>query len=163
MARGLTQAGAARGLPTRINVDHGTESTSKVRNQWASWHRIKLDFSRPGKLVDNPFIEALNGTPRRECLSSHWFLGLKGLQQTLEAWRQDDNNKRPHSSLAGVPPALLHPLPHGLPALRQEALELVPLLGRQLYLCLLVRANPDDLAVPAKPLDEEPLSTGWTS
>jgi putative transposase len=64
-----------------------------------------LDFSRPAKPVDNTFIEAFNGTLRRECLSLHWFLGLEDVQRTLEAWRDDYNNRRPHSSLADVPPA----------------------------------------------------------
>ncbi len=53
--------------------------------------------------MDNTFIEALNGTLRRECLSLHWFLNLEDLQQTLEAWRDDYNHHRPHSSLADVP------------------------------------------------------------
>jgi len=105
VARVLTQAGTARSLPTRINVDNGTEFTSRALDHWAYWNHVQLDFSRPGKPVDNTFIEAFNGTLRRECLSSHWFLGLEDLQQTLEAWRQDYNNQRPHSSLAGVPPA----------------------------------------------------------
>jgi Integrase core domain len=42
---------------------------------------------------------------RRECLSLHWFLGLEDLERTLEKWRDDYNHRRPHSSLADVPPA----------------------------------------------------------
>jgi len=64
-----------------------------------------LDFSRPGKPVDNTFIEAFNGTLRRECLSLHWFLGLEDVQRTLETWRDDYNHRRPRNSLADVPPA----------------------------------------------------------
>jgi len=57
------------------------------------------------KPVDDTFIEAFNGTLRRQCLSLHWFLGLEDLQRTLEAWRDDYNNCRAHSSLADIPPA----------------------------------------------------------
>ena len=105
VARVLGAVGAERGLPQRINVDNGTEFTSKALDHWAYWNRIQLDFSRPGKPVDNTFIEAFNGTLRRECLSSHWFLSLDDLQHTLETWQDDYNNRRPHSSLADVPPA----------------------------------------------------------
>ena len=55
--------------------------------------------------MDNTFIEAFNGMLRRECLSLHWFLNLAELQQTLNAWPDDYNHHRPHSSLADVPPA----------------------------------------------------------
>jgi putative transposase len=53
--------------------------------------------------VDNTFIEAFNGTLRRECLSLQWFLNLAERQQTLNAWRDDYNHHRPHSRLADVP------------------------------------------------------------
>jgi putative transposase len=71
---------------------------------WAYWQHVALEFSRPGKPVDNTFIEAFNGTLRRECLSLHWFLNLADLQRTLETWRHDYNHHRPHSSLADVSP-----------------------------------------------------------
>jgi putative transposase len=105
VARVLTAAGAERGLPKRITVDNGTEFTSRMLDHWAYWQHVALEFSRPGKPVDNTFIEAFNGTLRRECLSLHWFLNLADLQQTLETWRDDYNHHRPHSSLADVPPA----------------------------------------------------------
>lgn len=105
VARIVGAVGVTRGLPERITVDNGTEFTSKALDHWAYWNKVQLDFSRPGKPVDNTFIEAFNGTLRRECLTSHWFLGLDDLQRTLETWRDDYNNRRPHSSLADIPPA----------------------------------------------------------
>jgi len=84
VARVLTAAGAERGLPKRITVD-GTEFTSRVLDHWAYWQHVALEFSRRGKPVDNTFIEAFNGTLRRECLSLHWFLNLEDLQQTALA------------------------------------------------------------------------------
>lgn len=94
----------ARALPDRISVDNGTEFTSKALDHWAYWNGVRLDFSRPGKPTDNPFIEAFNATLRRECLSQHWFLDLADAQTTLNSWRDDYNNIRPHSSLADQPP-----------------------------------------------------------
>jgi putative transposase len=102
----LTAAGQRRGrLPERICVDNGTEFTSRAPDHWAHWNQVELDFSRPGKPVDNAFAEAFNATVRRECLSQHWFTSLEDAQQTLDAWREDYNNVRPHGSLAHEPPA----------------------------------------------------------
>jgi transposase InsO family protein len=50
----------------RICRYYGTEFTSKLLDHWAYWHHVGLEFSRPGKPVDNTFIEAFNGTLRRE-------------------------------------------------------------------------------------------------
>ena len=74
-------------------------------DNWAYWNGVALDFIRPGKPVDNAFIESFNGTVRRECLSQHWFTGLEDAQRTLDAWREDYNNTRPHRSLANQAPA----------------------------------------------------------
>jgi transposase InsO family protein len=47
-------------------------------DHWAYWHHVALEFSRPGKPVDNTFIEAFNGTLRRECLSLHALVPERG-------------------------------------------------------------------------------------
>jgi putative transposase len=96
----LQHLGTRRALPRRITVDNGTEFTSRALDAWAYWNRVQLDFSRPGKPVDNCLIEAFNGSLRRECLSQHWFASIVEAQQILEAWRVDYNTERPHRSLA---------------------------------------------------------------
>ena len=101
----LDAARSERDLPQRIQVDNGTEFTSKALDHWAYWNQVELDFSRPGKPTDNAFIEAFNATLRRECLSQHWFIGLEDARTTLDRWKQDYNNHRPHSSLKNLPPA----------------------------------------------------------
>ena len=55
--------------------------------------------------ADNAHIEAFNGRFRQECLSQHWFLDLGDARGTVDAWREDYNNHRPHSALGQVPPA----------------------------------------------------------
>ena len=67
---------------------------------------VTLDFSRPGKPTDNPFIESFNGSLRDECLNTNWFMSLEDAKKKIETWRQDYNHFRPHSSLADVPPVL---------------------------------------------------------
>jgi len=59
--------------PRSITVDHGTEFQSRALEDWA-WRRgVQLDFIRPGKPVENAFIEAFNGRLRDECLNMHQF------------------------------------------------------------------------------------------
>jgi putative transposase len=105
VARILGAARSERDLPQRIHVDNGTEFTSKALDHCAYWNHVELDFSRPGKPTDNPFIEAFNATLRRECLSQHWFLSLEDARVMLRRWKEDYNNTRPHSSLKNLPPA----------------------------------------------------------
>mgnify|MGYP003633389465 FL=1 len=88
-----------RGAPKRIQVDNGSEFISKALDLWAYENDVTLDFSRPGKPTDNPFIESFNGSFRDECLNLNWFLSLDDAQQKIEAWRVDYNEYRPHQSL----------------------------------------------------------------
>jgi putative transposase len=106
VARLLSEAGAARGtLPKVIQCDNGTEFTSTALDHWAYWNKVQLDFSRPGKPVDNSVCEAFNGSLRRELLTQHWFASLTEASALLELWREDYNNQRPHTSLGLQPPA----------------------------------------------------------
>jgi putative transposase len=64
VAAHLGQIVTERHVPATIAVDNGTEFTSRALDHWAYWHRIQLDFSRPGKPGDNARIEAFNGRLR---------------------------------------------------------------------------------------------------
>jgi len=91
-------------LPKRIKVDNGSEFISKVLDKWAYENKVELDFSRPGKPTDNPFIESFNGSFRDECLNVNWFLSLDDAQEKFDIWREDYNSFRPHSSLGDISP-----------------------------------------------------------
>jgi len=95
---------AQRGKPQRIQVDNGSEFTSKSMDLWAYLNKVKLDFSRPGKPTDNALIESFNGKFRAECLNENWFLSLADARGKIEQWRQDYNRHRPHSSLGDLAP-----------------------------------------------------------
>lgn len=69
-----------------------------------------MDFSRPGKLRDNAFIEAFHGRFRAECLNAHWFLTLADATEKLEGWRRYYNEDRPDGAIGNkVPIALMNP------------------------------------------------------
>ena len=91
-------------VPERIQVDNGSAFISKALDRWAYDQHVILDFSRPGKPTDNPYIESFNGRFRDECLTGHWFLSLLDAQEKIEQWRQEYNSFRPHSSLKNLTP-----------------------------------------------------------
>lgn len=91
-------------VPRSITVDHGTEFQSQALEDWAYRRSIQLDFIRPGKPVENAFIESFNGRLRDECLNVHQFASLAEAQIIIEAWRRDYNQRRPHSSLGHLTP-----------------------------------------------------------
>jgi putative transposase len=91
--------------PRSITVDHGTEFTSRALEDWAYRRGVQLDFIRPGKPVENAFIEAFNGRLRDECLNVHQFLSLEDARRKIEVWRRDYNEQRPHSSLGDLTPS----------------------------------------------------------
>ena len=97
---------AERGVPVALTQDNGTEFTSRHYDAWAFSAGIQLDFIRPGRPVENCYIESFNGKLRDECLSQSWFLSLSEAQEQLDAFRKDYNETRPHSSLGNLPPAV---------------------------------------------------------
>lgn len=95
----LDRASAGGVSPRSITVDHGTEFMSRAREDWAFARGVQLDFIRPGKPVENAYIESFNGRLRDECLNVHQFTSIEDAQAKIAAWRIDDNQRRPHSSL----------------------------------------------------------------
>ncbi len=91
-------------VPDVIVLDNGPELTGKALDQWAYEQGVRLHFIDPGKPQQNGFIESFNGKFRDECLNEHWFLSLADARRTIEDWRIDYNQNRPHSSLGNLTP-----------------------------------------------------------
>ena len=72
---------------------------------WAHQAGVKLDFIRPGRPVQNGYIESFNGRLRDECLNGEIFFSLTDAREKMERWRYDYNQKRPHTALADRTPA----------------------------------------------------------
>jgi len=92
-------------VPASITVDNGTEFTGRALESWAIAHSVGLNFIRPGRPVENGYIESFNGRLRDECLNVEWFTSLDDARRKLTAWRQNYNHVRPHSSLNDRAPA----------------------------------------------------------
>jgi putative transposase len=100
----LQRLAVAGRCPKYITVDNGSEFISKALDQWAHWRGVQLDFIRPGKPVENAYIESFNGKFRTECLSANWFKSMEEARHVIELWRQEYNGRRPHSSLGNLSP-----------------------------------------------------------
>src|ERR1017187_519866 len=99
VVRMLERLRERRGTPAAIQVDNGSEFTSRVVDQWAHQNQVALHFIERGKPTQNSFIESFNGKFRDECLNQNWFVDLRDAREVIEAWRVDYNTVRPHSSL----------------------------------------------------------------
>ena len=95
--RELERVALERGLPGVIVTDNGCELTSTAVPRW-SIGRLDWHYIAPGKPAQNAFVESFNSRLRDECLNEHVFLSLAEARTTIEAWRDDYNHRRPHSS-----------------------------------------------------------------
>ena len=93
-----------RGVPESITTDNGSEFAGQAMDGWAHQAGVKLDFIRPGRPVQNGYIESFNGRLRDECLNGEIFFSLTDAREKLERWRRDYNEKRPHTALADRTP-----------------------------------------------------------
>ena len=74
----------ARGCPDVITTDNGPEFAGRALDKWAYNNGLMLDFIKPGKPIQNAFIESFNGRLRHECLNQHYFVTLGEAKKTIE-------------------------------------------------------------------------------
>lgn len=94
-----------RGVPKYIRSDNGPEFISKAVCQWLKESGCQTLFIKPGSPWENGYIESFNDKLRDECLNREVFRNGKEAQVIVEAFRQEYNNYRPHSSLGYLTPA----------------------------------------------------------
>lgn len=105
VARLLDEQAAVRGeYPQSIVCDNGPEFTSRVLDQWAEEHGVRLEFIQPGKPVQNCFVESFNGRFRDECLNESWFVSMADARRIIATWKEQYNGVREHGSLGGLTP-----------------------------------------------------------
>ena len=104
VCRVLDEIVLREGQPEMIIVDNGPEFSGRALDEWAYRKGIKIHFIRPGKPVENAFIESFNGRLREECLNSHWFTSVDHAKSLVSEWKSDYNENRPHSSLGYLSP-----------------------------------------------------------
>ena len=103
--RVLDRVAEMRGLPERIRFDNGPEFTSIAVADWADRNGVELEFIRPGRPMQNGFIERFNRTYRQAILDMYTFESLDEVRELTARWIDFYNHRRPHDSLGGMPPS----------------------------------------------------------
>ncbi len=90
-----------RGYPTTIRAEQDPKFTCRALDQWVFVHGVELRLIQP----QNGLIESFNGRFRDECPNEHWFSDIAYVRKAINDWRQDYNERRPHTSLDYQTPA----------------------------------------------------------
>lgn len=93
------------GAPAHIRSDNGPELVAKALQTWLEGRGAETIYITPGSPWENPYIESFHDKFRDECLNMHVFLDGRHAQKVVEAWRNEYNEERPHSSLDYRTPA----------------------------------------------------------
>lgn len=105
--RVLDRLAGSRGLPRKLRLDNGPEFTSLSLADWAERNGVELEFIKPGRPMQNGYIERFNKSYREAVLGMYIFESLDEVRELTAEWIDFYNNRRPHDSLGGKPPALL--------------------------------------------------------
>ena len=93
-----------KGKPKRIRVDNGPEFISKTFREWCQSEEIAIQYTQPGRPMQNGYIERFNRTFRENILYAYLFEDINQVQILAEEWLEDYNYKRPHEALGGQTP-----------------------------------------------------------
>lgn len=91
--------------PQFIRSDNGPELTAYALRDWCRFSGTASSYIEPGSPWENPFVESFGGRLRDELLKVEQFDSLLEAKTIIEDWRQDYNQRRPHSSLGWLTPA----------------------------------------------------------
>jgi putative transposase len=100
----LSQLVSVHGSPKYLRSDNGPEFVSRAVLKWLTAANIDTAHIDPGKPWQNGTNESFNGKFRDECLSMEWFRNRIDAKITIEQFRRQYNEIRPHSSLGQLTP-----------------------------------------------------------
>jgi putative transposase len=91
--------------PEHIRCDNGPELTANALKDWCRFSEAGSAYIDPGSPWQNPYVESFNSRVRDELLDGELFYTLTEAQVLVEDWREDYNERRPHSALGMTAPA----------------------------------------------------------
>lgn len=101
----LAELFAMRGVPEAIRSDNGPEFIARGIQDWLGRLQIEGRYIAPGSPWENGYAESFHSKLVDEFLSREQFTVVSQARRLTQAWREDYNHQRPHSSLGYLTPA----------------------------------------------------------
>jgi transposase InsO family protein len=98
--RTLARLFAERGAPRFIRSDNGPEFIAQAIRDWRPHAGVQTLYIAPGAAWENAYSESFNRRLRDELLNQELFTSVLEAKVITEDYRQEYNQRRPHSALA---------------------------------------------------------------
>jgi putative transposase len=96
---------AERRAPEYLRCDNGPEMTAHALSDWCVLGGTGTAYIEPGSPWQNPYVESFHSRVRDELLDVEEFSCLAEARVVISDWREDYNQRRPHSALGMRSPA----------------------------------------------------------
>jgi transposase InsO family protein len=103
--RTLGRLFAERGAPGFLRSDNGPEFIAQALRDWLPRSGVQTLYIAPGAPWENAYSESLNSRLRDELLNRELFTSVLEARVITEDYRQEYNQRRPHSALGYQTPA----------------------------------------------------------
>lgn len=91
-----------------FNTDQGSQFTSKDFTDVLLKNQIHISMDGKGRWADNIFVERLWRSVKYECIYLQEWESVVAVRNALGSYFQFYNHERPHQSLAGLTPNMVH-------------------------------------------------------
>ena len=91
-----------------FNTDQGSQFTSQGFTDLLNAHAIQISMDGKGRWADNVFVERLWRSVKYECTYLREWESVSVLRDALRDYFQFYNYERPHQSLGGLTPGIVH-------------------------------------------------------
>lgn len=91
-----------------FNTDQGSQFTSTGFTEVLNEHKIQISMDGKGRWVDNVFVERLWRSVKYECIYLYEWTTVLAIKKALCEYFQFYNYERPHQSLGGLTPDIIH-------------------------------------------------------
>jgi putative transposase len=100
----LERLAAERGAPEHLRCDNGPEMTAYALKDWCELSGTGTAYIEPGSPWQNPYVESFHSRVRDELLDVEELSCLAEARVVIGDWREDYNQRRPHSALGMLAP-----------------------------------------------------------
>lgn len=104
VCRTLEKVIAEHGYPAELRSDNGPEFLSAVYTDFCEKNNIETRYIKPGKPMQNGFVERFNRSYREDILDAYLFTSIEELRDLTWEFQQDYNWYHPHQSLNNQSP-----------------------------------------------------------